>query len=300
MATISLDLVPPFLAVAELGSFSAAASRLGVEKSSISRAIARLEHEVGDRLFLRTTRRVSLTDAGQSVRDRLAEPHANLDAALKAVLETARQPRGKLVVTAPVDFASAILSEAIIRFGRRHPHVEVDVRLSGQYLDLVSAGIDVALRIASRKLTDSTLKARKLGELKVGIFAAPSYAESRGVPRSAEEARSHAWVVFPSFREMTLHTPGGAVKVRATGRVLCDEMTFALSAVLHGAGLGLLPTFLAEPEVRQGRLVQVLPKVVRSAGDIWFLTPATGKKTAQAVETLRACVSEVLTARGVT
>ena len=104
MATIPLDLIPPFLAVAELGSFSTAAKRLGVEKSSVSRAVARLEQGVGDRLFLRTTRRVSLTDAGRSVRDRLREPHANLDAALRAVLDTASQPRGRIVVTTAVDF----------------------------------------------------------------------------------------------------------------------------------------------------------------------------------------------------
>src|SRR4051812_48505087 len=104
MATIPLDLIPPFLAVAELGGFSSAGKRLGVEKSSISRAVARLEEAVGDKLFLRTTRRVSLTEVGQSVRDRLREPHANLDAALTSVLENARAPRGRLVVTAPADF----------------------------------------------------------------------------------------------------------------------------------------------------------------------------------------------------
>ena len=136
MATIPLDLIPPFLAVAELGSFSTAAKRLGVEKSSVSRAVARLEQGVGDRLFLRTTRRVSLTDAGRSVRDQLREPHANLDAALRAVLDTASQPRGRIVVTTAVDFGAAILAEALARFVRRHPHVEVDVRASGQYLDL--------------------------------------------------------------------------------------------------------------------------------------------------------------------
>lgn len=96
------------------------------------------------------------------MRDRLREPHANLDAALRAVLEMASQPRGRMVVTTAADFGSAILSEALARFLRRHPHVEVDVRASEQYLDLVSAGIDAAIRIAGRPLVDSTLTARKL------------------------------------------------------------------------------------------------------------------------------------------
>src|SRR3954453_12367798 len=100
MASIPIDIVPPFLAVAELGSFSYAADRLGVEKSSISRAVARLEDAVGNRLFLRTTRRVSLTGAGQAASDRLRGTFDKLDAAMKGVLETAREPRGRIVLTA--------------------------------------------------------------------------------------------------------------------------------------------------------------------------------------------------------
>jgi DNA-binding transcriptional LysR family regulator len=298
MATIPLDLIPPFLAVAELGSFSNAAKRLGVEKSSISRAVARLEHGVGDRLFLRTTRRVSLTDAGRSVRDRLREPHANLDAALQAVLDTASQPRGRIVVTTAVDFGSAILTEALARFARRHPHVEVDVRLSSQYLDLVSAGIDAAIRIAGRRLDDSTLTARKLGELRIGIFAAPSYVEIHGVPRSPEDTASHQWVVFPGFRELRFRGPGGPYRVRPVGRISCDEMTFVQNAVVHGTGLGVLPMFLADADVRHGRLVQVLPRFELLTGAIWFLTPAAHRKTAPVLDTLRDCITEVLTARG--
>ncbi len=298
MATIPLDLIPPFLAVAELGSFSTAAKRLGVEKSSVSRAVARLEQGVGDRLFLRTTRRVSLTDAGRSVRDQLREPHANLDAALRAVLDTASQPRGRIVVTTAVDFGAAILAEALARFVRRHPHVEVDVRVSGQYLDLVSAGIDAAIRIARRRLDDSTLTARKLGELHVGIFAAPSYLETHGVPRSPEEAASHQWVVFPGFRELQFRGAGGRCRVRPAGRVTSDEMTFVQNAVVHGIGLGVLPMFLADADVRQGRLIEVLPGLTLKSGAIWFLTPPTHRKTARALDTLRDCITEVLTSRG--
>jgi len=298
MTTISLDLVPQFLAVAELGSFSAAAARLGVDTSSVSRAILRFEEGVGERLFVRTTRRVALTATGQTVRDRLREPYANLDAALKAVLDTASQPRGRIVVTAPVDFAGSILTEALARFVRQHPHVEVDVRVSGQYLDLVSEGIDAAIRIATRSLGDSTLKARKLGKLEVGVFAAPTYLESRGAPRTPEDARSHVWVTFPPFRNLRFQGPGGVVRLKTDGRVVCDEMTFVLHAVLHGAGLGVLPMFLADSDVRQGRIVPVLPRWTLSGGDIWFLTPATGQKTSRAVASLRECITEVLAARG--
>jgi DNA-binding transcriptional LysR family regulator len=292
-----LDLIPPFLAVAEFGSFSTAGKRLGIEKSSVSRAVARLEEGVGDKLFLRTTRRVSLTDTGQAVRDRLKEAHANLDAALTAVLETARSPRGRLVVTAPAAFGAAVLGEAVIRLARRYPQVEVEVRIANHFLDLVSEGIDAAIRISPRPLADSTLKARKLGELNAGVFAAPSYVESRGVPRSPEEARSHTWVVFPAFRELSFRGPGGAVRVRTEGRLSCNEMTFLLSAVREGAGLGMLPSFLADADLRQGRLVQLLPRWTMSGGQLWFVTPATREKVAPLTDALRECVADVLAAR---
>jgi len=298
MTTISLDLVSPFLAVAELASFSAAAARLGVEKSSVSRAVARLEEGVGDKLFLRTTRRVSLTDAGHAVRDRLREPHANLDAALKAVLETASSPRGRLVVTAPGDFASAVLSDALVRFGRRYPHVEVDVRVSNEFFDLAKEGIDAAIRITTGRLASSTLKARKLGELNVGVFASPSYVESRGAPRSPEEAASHPWILFPAFRDVVFRGPGGTVRVKPEGRLSCNEMTTILSAVIHGAGLGALPTFLADADLRQGRIVEVLSRWTVPGGDIWFVTPAARRTTSPLVDALRESLSDVLVARG--
>ncbi len=296
MSTISLDLIPAFLAVAELGSFSAAAARLGVEKSSVSRAIARLEHAVGDRLFLRTTRRVALTDAGQSVRDRLHEPHANLEGALKSVLEEASSPRGQIVVTAPVDFGAAVLTEALARFGRRHPHVEVEVRLSNQFLDLTTYGIDAAIRMAA-KMTDTSLKARKLGQARTGVFAAPSYADARGLPRTPEEAKSHQWVVFRPLRNIRFDGPDSVVRFTQEGRVTCDDMAFAHHAVLHGCGLGVLPYFLVDADIRQGRLIHLLQRWDVTGADLWFLTHAKPRAAAQTVDKLRESVAEVLAAK---
>ncbi|HVH55125.1 MAG TPA: LysR family transcriptional regulator [Vicinamibacterales bacterium] len=297
MSTISLDLIPAFLAVAELGSFSAAADRLGVEKSSVSRAIGRLEHAVGDRLFLRTTRRVALTDAGQSVRDRLREPHANLEAALAGVMDAASSPRGQIVVTAPVDFGAAVLTEAIARFGRRYPHVEVDVRLSNQFLDLTTAGIDAAIRMAGKRLTDSSLKARHLGTARTGVFASPSYADARGLPRTPEEAKSHQWVVFRPLRNIRFDGPDGVTRFQQEGRVTCDDMAFAHHAVLHGCGLGVLPYFLVDQDIRQGRLIHVLQRWDVTGAELWFLSHARPRAAAQTVDKLRESVAEVLSAK---
>jgi DNA-binding transcriptional LysR family regulator len=296
MATLSLDLVAPFLAVAELGSFSAAAKRLRIEKSSVSRAVARFEEQIGDRLLLRTTRRVSLTAEGQAVRDRLRDPHATLEAALRSVQEAAIAPRGRIVVTAPPDFGAAILMDAYMRFARRLPHVEVSMRITGQKLDLVANGVDCAVRIMGRRLPDSANKARKLGELKVALFASPGYAESRGLPRTQQEAEQHNWVVIPALQVLDFRGPGGTVTLRGRGMLSCDDMICARSAIVQGVGIGLLPSFLADDDVRQGRLLQVMPSLV-AGGQIWFLTPAGKHRAAPLVDTLRECIAEVLDAR---
>src|ERR1700758_1663762 len=119
MATMSLDLVAPFLAVAERGSFSAAPASMGVEKSSVSRAVARLEDAIGGRLFHRTTRRVSLTDLGTSVRDRLRAPYDGLDAAVREVAQLSTAPRGRIALTCAADFGAVVLTEALARFARQ-------------------------------------------------------------------------------------------------------------------------------------------------------------------------------------
>jgi DNA-binding transcriptional LysR family regulator len=294
---MSFDLVAPFLAVADRGSFSAAATSLGVEKSSVSRAVARLEDAVGGRLFHRTTRRVSLTDLGSSVRDRLRAPYDGLDSALQEVATLSTAPRGRIALTCPADFGAMVLAEALARFTRQHPLVEIDVRISGRYLDLLKEGLDAAIRISQHRLADSTFHARKIGLAPVRIYAAPSYVEAHGLPRTPEEARAHKWICFPATRELPMTGAGRSVRLRAEGRVSCDEMTFAHHATVHGVGLGVLPFFLAEADVRAGRLVQVLPQWTIGSGQIWFVTPGGKHKPAPIVGRLGDFLAEVLAAR---
>jgi DNA-binding transcriptional LysR family regulator len=296
---MSLDLAAPFLAVADRGSFSAAAAVLGVEKSSVSRAVARLEDAVGGRLFHRTTRRVSLTDLGSSVRNRLRAPHAGLEAAMQEVATLSTAPRGRIALTCPADFAAMVLTEALARFTRQHPLVEIDVRVSGRYLDLLKEGLDAAIRISQHRLADSTFHARKIGSAPVRIYAAPSYVEAHGLPRTPEEARAHSWIRFPATSDLRVTASGRSVRLEASGRVSCDEMTFVHHATLHGVGLGILPLFLAEADVRAGRLVQVLPQWTVGSGQIWFVTPGGKHKPSPIVGKLGDFLAEVLAARDI-
>jgi DNA-binding transcriptional LysR family regulator len=294
---MSLDLVAPFLAVAERGSFSSAAASLGVEKSSISRAVARMEDAIGGRLFHRTTRRVSLTDLGSSVRDRLRVPYDSLDAALQEVATLSTAPRGRIALTCAADFGTIVLTEALARFARQHPLVEIDVRVSGRYLDLLEEGLDAAIRISQHRLTDSTFRARKIGSVPVRIYAAPSYVEEHGLPRTPEEGRAHNWISFPATRDLPLAGAGRSVRIHTAGRISCDEMTFVHHATMQGMGLGVLPLFLAEADVRAGRLVQVLPQWTIGSGQIWFVTPGGKHKPAPIVGKLADFLADVLAAR---
>jgi DNA-binding transcriptional LysR family regulator len=299
MTTIDLALLPPFLAVAELGSFSAAAKRLGLEKSSVSRAVARFERVVGATLFHRTTRRVVLSGAGQAVYGRLREPFASLEGAVKALAGLAEAPAGRVVVTAPIDFGAAFVADVVARFVGLYPDVEVDLRLANEVLDLVAGGFDAAIRISTKRLRDSTMKARIVGQVRLGLFASPAYLERWGVPRTPAETEGHAFIVFPSTKRLRLTGPGGALDLATAGRVSCNDMFFVHHAVLSGIGLGVLPHFLADREVARERMVNLFPSWTAVSGNIWFLTPAS-RMPSRAVVVFRELLSETLALKGMT
>jgi DNA-binding transcriptional LysR family regulator len=230
------------------------------------------------------------------MRDRVREAYAGLDAALKSVLDTADSPKGKITVTAPADFAGTILCEALARFYRHCPQVEVDVRLSSNYVDLVASNVDVAIRFASRQLKDSSLRAKKLARVTVGMFAARSYIEARGMPRDLEDAKHHAWIALRHLHAVPLRGPDGPVRWSMPPRIVCDEVSFTSDAIFSGLGLGLLPCFLAESGLRDGRLVQVLTRYSIDPMSMWFITHA-GVRRAQVTDGLRAALVDVMSAR---
>ena len=274
MSSIEIALLPPFVAVAELASFSAAAKRLRVDRSSISRSIARLEALVGAPLIHRTTRRVALSEAGKALYARLRDPLAGLENAVRDLAGFLQGPRGRLVVTAPSDFGAVFLSDVVARFTRLHPEVEVDVRLTSTLLDFVADGIDAAIRISAKRLRDSALKISRVGQIELGVFASPAYLERRGMPRTPAQSTEHEWVVFPSTKTTLFTRTGGTEELTARGRIACDDMFFVHHAVLNGIGLGVLPLFLADADVTRGRMTRIFPEWVATSGSLWFVTPA--------------------------
>jgi DNA-binding transcriptional LysR family regulator len=295
---MDLNLLTTFEAVARAGRFSAAARELGMPKSSVSRGVARLEAALGVQLLFRTTRQVSLTAAGTALYDRLTPLLGSVRSAL-VMPEREEQPSGELRVTAPVDLGVLFLAEVVTRFTTRYPAVSVDLHLTGRVVDLVGEGFDVALRVAS-SLEDSTLVVRKAAAITVQVFASPLYLARQGTPRSEADLAGHDWVVFRSGpQKLRVAGPRGAPGVGGRGRIVCDDLLFVRDAVRAGAGLGLLPAFVAEPDVAAGTLVRVVPRYERIAGTLHIVTPAA-RHVARKVTAFRDLVLEHLEARAMT
>jgi len=269
-ATPDLNLLPLFVAVAETWSMSAAARKLGLPKSSVSRGVAALEQSLGVQLFHRTTRKVALTTAGTAFYEKVRPLVASLRDITEGLPEQEAEPSGELRLTSPVDMGLTFLAPLAAGFSARYPAVQLDIRPTNRTVDLVGEGFDAALRVASR-LADSTLVARRLSGLESAIYAAPTYLARRGPPRTPADVGAHDWVIHRHVRQL----PSPLV-APARPRLVTDDLLFAHRAVREGLGLGLLPTFLARQDVTAGRLVRVLPGWGSKVGSLFFVYPRTG------------------------
>ena len=301
-APVDLNLLRAFVAVHNEKSFAIAATKLGLPRSTLSRAVLTLEESLGVTLFQRTTRKVASTSAGDALFDRVATSVASLDASFSDLPDARAEPSGTLRLTATADFGAMVLAEAVARYTQRYPRVRVEARLTTDLLDLVKDNVDVAVRFARRPLRDSTLQARKIGKVAGCIYASPSYLARRGTPRSPSELSAHDWVDFlgrPPLRlyELTKGAERGrGEKITAPTRVSADNLWFMREAIKSGAGIGELPSFIADPDVTTGDLVHVLPRWVALSGTIYLIHPSS-KHTAPRVAAFRDLLVEMLRQR---
>ncbi len=288
---IQLDDLDVFVRVFESESMSAAARLLGVPKSTVSRAVSRLEDAMKVRLLQRTSRALSPTDAGRALFEE-AQPHVHaLRSASDVVSALVDTPRGALRVTAPNDLAWVFLAEVFTRFVARYPEVTLEVVLTPRTVDLVAEGFDVAIRAGT--LRDSSLVARKVADTEGGLFASPAYLAKHAAPKSIEELDAHEHVVFRPQRgrarfmlEPSCSTRGEKVPVELRGRLGADDFSFVRSAVLAGAGIGLMPLFMAQDAAREGRLVRVLPGLSWRDGAL-YLVHASGRHVPRKIVVFR-------------
>lgn len=250
-----------FVAVAEAGSFSGAARRLGVSSGQASKLVAKLESELGVQLLKRTTRALSLTEVGRAYHERIKALLEGFDSLDASVRSASGAPTGRLRVTAPLSFGRLRLLPLLLDFARAYPDIRLDVDLSDAVRNLVDDGYDIAIRIGSP--TDSSLMARKLCDARVMLVASPDYLRRRGAPRRPEDVSDHSCIVDANFRDQSnwrFRTPGTRRPVTAPvdAAMRFSNGEACVAAAEAGFGLALAPNFIARDGLLCGRLERLL------------------------------------------
>ncbi|HET6284825.1 MAG TPA: LysR family transcriptional regulator [Polyangia bacterium] len=257
---IDLNLVAAFTRVVELGSFTAAAAALGMPKSSVSRAISRLEDGLGVRLLQRTTRRLGLTQAGERYIAEVRGPVARVAEASSEIADSGKEPRGLVRISIAPEMGDGWISELMVGFVQRYPKIRIEMVVTNRRVNLIEEAIDLALRAG--KLDDSTLVARKLAIAEVGLFAAPSYLKRRGQPRRMSDLTAHDCVLHKTSEGILpwrLSGPRGIERVEVTGPITADDLGSVRLLAIAGLGIALLPDIVTHADITAGSLVRVLP-----------------------------------------
>ena len=257
---LDLNDIALFVQVVHAGSFAAAARRLGIPANTASRRIQQLEQQLGLRLMQRSTRRLTLTDAGATFYARCADQVEALAEAAQELGEGSQIPSGKVRVAAPADFFNWFLMNWIAEFLAAHPKVRLEFVLSDARADLIGEGIDVAIR--GGKVLEPTLVARRVGTNRSTLVASPACLAERGTPESVEALSGHDCIAVPPASGRTvwrLDGPDGSVETEVAGRFYANTAQALLNAVLAGLGIALLPDVMTSPHVRAGELTEVLP-----------------------------------------
>jgi DNA-binding transcriptional LysR family regulator len=301
-----------FVRVVKAGSFTAAAAKLGLPKSSLSRTVSRLEEDLGVRLLHRTTRKLALTEVGHAYYDAIAPTIDVLDEATSRAKENEAEARGLVRVSAPPDPTN--LPVLIAEFTAKHPGIRVELCLTARFVDLLTENFDLAVRAG--RLEDSSLVARRIGATTLVLAASPAYLRKRGRPRTIADLAAHDWVLYRATAgraQLQLTGPDGDATIEVTGAIVADDMGFCRAAVEAGAGLGRLPVAAIVDAVAAGRLAHVMPEWSYDGGALYVVLPSAhfvprrvallrdfliDRLSAQQAQLERVCRGEAPAARG--
>jgi DNA-binding transcriptional LysR family regulator len=272
-----------FVSVAEAGSFSAAAKRMNVGQPAISKSVAQLEERLGVRLILRSTRGLTMTDAGQRFYEHAKRAIQEADDAEQVVRHASDSLSGKLRVSAAVTFACLHVLPSLDAFLSRHPKLEIDLKLDDRIIDLLEEGMDVALRMGA--LTDSSMTARRIGRSPRLVVGTPDYFSRAGVPTTPAELDRHQAIVYSQGgggETWTFRQNDSDVDVTVSGRVRVSAAEGMRTAVLNGMGLAIASRWMFSPELASGEVEAVLTDWTLPAVDLWAVFPSGRLVTAKA------------------
>jgi DNA-binding transcriptional LysR family regulator len=258
-----LERMAIFAHVVEEKSFSAAARRLNLSKSLVSKHITQLEKSIGSRLLNRTTRALSLTEAGSIFYEHCTRIVEELEEAKLAVSRLQSEPRGILRVSAPVAFGRLHVASALPEFLAAHPDLKIDMVITDRFVDLAEEGYDVVVRIVGEP--PPSVVARKLAPVNRRICATPEYFARHGMPQTPQDLERHNCLTYTYFNPQDpwrLRGPDGDISVRASGDLRVNDDDALSEAVLRGLGIALLPTFIIGKALQTGRLRSVMSDYV--------------------------------------
>ncbi len=271
----SLSDIAVFVQVVDSGSFTAAAERMDISKSVVSKYVTRLEDQLGARLLNRTTRRLSLTEIGQVFYERSRKGLDDIEEAKQEVSLLQSEPRGNLRINMPMSFGILHVAPALAEFQRQYPQLIVDVNLDDRKVDVIEEGFDVSIRISD--LPDSSLVARPIAPCRHVIVASPAYLAAHGTPRTPADLQEHAIISY-RFQESALEwhliasdrTP---LSVSLSASIKMNNSLAIRQAVLNGAGITRTPTFVVGKDIQDGRLLPVLTKYENLILQIYVVYP---------------------------
>ncbi|AIY39472.1 Transcriptional regulator [Collimonas arenae] len=297
ISSINLNRLVVFVMVVEAGSLTAAAGRLGLTKTMVSTHMQRLEAEIGASLLVRTTRRLSLTDAGEIFYEASRRIVGDAQAAISAAGQETAEPRGTLRVTAPIDYGATVVAPVAVALQRRYPMLKIELLTGDRLFDLVADGIDVAIRVG--RLADSSYQAVRVGSFDHWLVASPQLLSQIGEPKTPDDLADLPFIALSVLSQpltWTFKTEGGAERtVRFKSAFSANTAYAARTSAVAGGGLTVLTDFSVEDDLAAGRLVRILPEWHLHSGGIHALYPATRhrpKKTRVFVDELRSYIDK--------
>ena len=254
-----LDGVTVFVETINTGSFTAAAHALGHSTSYVSKAITRLEKRLGSRLLNRTTRTISMTDAGRAYYERCSQIVIDAENAERSINQLQEKPSGLLRINAPGSFGSKFLLDVLPQFMHRYPEVKLEVEFNDRIIDVVAEGYDVVIRVGEIK--DSNLVARKFTSSRSVVVVSPDYLKRKGKPKRAEDLSHHdciAYSLLPAPTQWVFSKNDIRTSVTVEPRAMCNNPGLEVAMVKHGIGITRMPLFMCKQEVVNGELQVIL------------------------------------------